>query len=87
MTRYSRKKGNNAPYSKIGKRIKTKNREKDLDEVHEDIKNEAKGLKRERDIDLPGEGQFVCVQCRYFIYLPNYICVYLCICIFQPIFY
>lgn len=66
MTRYSRKKGNNAPNRRIGKRqIKTKNRIKDIDEIHEDLKPEnlEKLVNQEVDLDVPGAAQFYCVQC------------------------
>uniref|UniRef100_A0A915DD06 Uncharacterized protein n=1 Tax=Ditylenchus dipsaci TaxID=166011 RepID=A0A915DD06_9BILA len=47
-----------------------KRKGKDLDEILEDLKPEkiAKLQNQEIDLDLPGDGQFYCVQCnRYFI--------------------
>ncbi|ETN74755.1 zinc finger protein 593-like family protein [Necator americanus] len=43
---------------------------KDLDQIHEDLKpnKAAKLLRQEVDFDLPGDGQFYCIECeRYFI--------------------
>ncbi|KAE9421247.1 hypothetical protein Angca_004855, partial [Angiostrongylus cantonensis] len=43
---------------------------KDIDQIHEDMKpnKAAKLLNQEIDMDLPGDGQFYCVECaRYFI--------------------
>ncbi|CAJ0603216.1 unnamed protein product [Cylicocyclus nassatus] len=43
---------------------------KDLDQIHEDLKpnKAAKLLNQEIDLDLPGDGQFYCIECdRYFI--------------------
>lgn len=53
-----------------GRRWKTRNRSKDIDEVDEDLKpdNFKKLLNQEVDLDLPGNAQFYCVHCsRYFI--------------------
>ncbi|VDD94453.1 unnamed protein product [Enterobius vermicularis] len=47
-----------------------KRRGKDLDEIHEDLRPEkvAKLMNQEIDLDLPGNGQFYCIECsRYFI--------------------
>lgn len=47
-----------------------KRRGKDMDEIHEDLKPEkyAKLIDQPIDLDLPGDGQFYCVQCsRYFL--------------------
>lgn len=47
-----------------------KRKGKDLDEIIEDLRPEksAKLLNQEVDLDLPGDGQFYCVECnRYFI--------------------
>ena len=47
--------------------IKTKRRTRDIDQVHEDLKNPEKFESLPHDEDLPGEGQFYCVPCaRYF---------------------
>lgn len=50
---------------------KTRKRKgKDLDEILEDLKPEkiTKVMNQEVDIDLPGDGQFYCVECsRHFI--------------------
>ncbi|KAJ1363931.1 hypothetical protein KIN20_023897 [Parelaphostrongylus tenuis] len=43
---------------------------KDIDQIHEDMKpsKAAKLLNQEVDLDLPGDGQFYCIECaRYFI--------------------
>uniref|UniRef100_A0A1I7SXH2 Zinc finger protein 593 homolog n=1 Tax=Caenorhabditis tropicalis TaxID=1561998 RepID=A0A1I7SXH2_9PELO len=43
---------------------------KDLDQIHDDLKPEkaAKLLQQEVDYDLPGNGQFYCIECeRHFI--------------------
>ncbi|CAI4221819.1 unnamed protein product [Auanema sp. JU1783] len=42
---------------------------KDLDQIHEDLKPEkaAKLMNQEIDLDLPGDGQFYCIECaRHF---------------------
>ncbi|RWS23272.1 zinc finger protein-like protein [Leptotrombidium deliense] len=66
MTRYARHKGKNAPHKP---RInKTKNRIKDLDEIHDDLEKNGTKRKHEYDEDLPGAGQHYCAQCgRHFI--------------------
>ncbi|CAD6198160.1 unnamed protein product [Caenorhabditis auriculariae] len=43
---------------------------KDYDQIHEDLKPEkaAKLMNQEIDLDLPGDGQFYCIECeRYFV--------------------
>ncbi|KAI1733156.1 zinc-finger double-stranded RNA-binding domain-containing protein [Ditylenchus destructor] len=53
------------PSNKVRKR-----RGKDLDEILEDMKPEKimKLKNQEVDLDLPGDGQFYCVECnRYFM--------------------
>ncbi|KJH47035.1 hypothetical protein DICVIV_06887 [Dictyocaulus viviparus] len=43
---------------------------KDIDQIHDDMKpkNAAKLLNQEINVELPGDGQFYCVECgRYFI--------------------
>ncbi|VDM62598.1 unnamed protein product [Angiostrongylus costaricensis] len=43
---------------------------KDIDQIHEEMKpnKAAKLLNQEVDLDLPGDGQFYCIECaRYFI--------------------
>ncbi|KAB7506478.1 Zinc finger protein [Armadillidium nasatum] len=56
---------------KVNQRLwKTKNRNKDLDEIDSDMKEEnaPKLLKQEIDLDKPGSGQHYCLHCaRYFI--------------------
>ncbi|EDO34998.1 predicted protein, partial [Nematostella vectensis] len=54
----------------LKKKYRTRKRTKDLDQIHEDLKpvKAAKLLSQEVDTDLPGCGQFYCLQCaRYFI--------------------
>ncbi|KAJ1907939.1 hypothetical protein LPJ81_000433 [Coemansia sp. IMI 209127] len=51
-------------------KYKTKRRTKDLDQIQEDLKpeNKAQLLSQEPDEDLPGLGQFYCVECsKYFV--------------------
>lgn len=51
-----------------------KRKGKDLDEIHEDLGPEkaAKLLKQDFDLDLPGNGQFYCIECnRYFVDTPT----------------
>ncbi|KAJ2386763.1 hypothetical protein GGI23_006423, partial [Coemansia sp. RSA 2559] len=51
-------------------KYKTKRRTKDLDQIQEDLKpeNKAQLLGQELDEDLPGLGQFYCVECsKYFV--------------------
>jgi len=61
----SRKKKN--PNNTKGNSLKTKRRSRDIDQVHEDMKNPERILNAPADEDLPGEGQFPCIPCaRYF---------------------
>ncbi|KXS13882.1 hypothetical protein M427DRAFT_359174 [Gonapodya prolifera JEL478] len=49
---------------------KTKRRTKDLDQIQDDLKPEnlARLLATEPDPELPGQGQFLCVECsKHFI--------------------
>ncbi|KAJ1662634.1 hypothetical protein IW140_001064 [Coemansia sp. RSA 1813] len=51
-------------------KYKTKRRTKDLDQIQEDLKpeNKARLLSQELDEELPGLGQFYCVECsKYFV--------------------
>ena len=49
------------------KHLKTKKRTRDIDQVHEDLKNPERFSNLPKDEDLPGEGQNYCVSCaRYF---------------------
>nr|XP_039264624.1 zinc finger protein 593-like [Styela clava] len=57
-------------HKNYGKRLKTKRRTKDVDQIHEDMKpgNKNKLLNQPIDTDLPGEGQNYCLHCaRHFI--------------------
>ena len=46
------------------KKYRTKRRTKDIDQIHEDLKPEnASKLQSQNDPDLPGAGQFYCLQC------------------------
>ena len=46
------------------KKYRTKRRTKDIDEIHDDLKPEnAAKLLAVRDHDLPGGGEFYCLQC------------------------
>ncbi|CAG9332182.1 unnamed protein product [Blepharisma stoltei] len=50
--------------------IKQKHYDKDIDQVHHDLKPEVaqKLISQPLDEDLPGQGQFYCIECaRYFI--------------------
>ncbi|PAV89526.1 hypothetical protein WR25_03026 [Diploscapter pachys] len=43
---------------------------KDLDQIHEDLRPDKaqRLMNQEVDLDLPGDGQFYCIECeRYFI--------------------
>jgi len=54
----------------LKKKYRTKRRTKDLDQIHVDIQpqNAAKLKSQELDVDLPGAGQYYCIQCaRYFV--------------------
>ncbi|KAJ2659936.1 hypothetical protein IWW48_003231 [Coemansia sp. RSA 1200] len=51
-------------------KYKTKRRMKDLDQIQEDLRpeNKARLLNQELEEDLPGLGQFYCVECsKYFV--------------------
>lgn len=49
----------------LKKKYRTKRRTKDLDQIHEDMqpKNAAKLKSQACDMDLPGSGQYYCIQC------------------------
>lgn len=51
------------------KSFRTRRRKKDLDQIHQDLKPEkaAKLLSQDVDPDLPGLGQFYCLECAYSI--------------------
>ncbi|OMJ76360.1 hypothetical protein SteCoe_24302 [Stentor coeruleus] len=52
------------------KQVKMKHYAKDIDQIHTDLKPEqaVKLIAQEKDEDLPGQGQFYCVECaRYFV--------------------
>ncbi|GIY80688.1 zinc finger protein 593 homolog [Caerostris darwini] len=69
MTRYSRKKGNHG-YSAKRKQLKMKRRNKDLDEIDNDLepKNAEHLLNQPLDLDVAGGAQHYCLHCaRYFI--------------------
>ncbi|GFS51447.1 zinc finger protein 593 homolog [Trichonephila clavipes] len=69
MTRYSRKKGNNG-YTAKTKKLKTKRRTRDLDQIDKDLEpqNAEKLLNQPIDLDVAGEAQHYCLHCaRYFI--------------------
>lgn len=54
----------------LKKKYRLKRRTKDLDQIHVDMqpKNAAKLKSQELDVDLPGAGQYYCIQCaRYFV--------------------
>ncbi|XP_073240507.1 zinc finger protein 593-like [Porites lutea] len=54
----------------LKKKYRTKRRTKDLDQIHVDMQpqNTAKLKSQEVDMDLPGAGQYYCIQCaRYFV--------------------
>ena len=49
------------------KHLKTKLRTRDIDQVHDDLKNPERFMNLPTDEDLPGEGQNYCVSCaRHF---------------------
>eukprot|EP01135_Chromosphaera_perkinsii_P006086 Nk52_evm4s392 gene=Nk52_evmTU4s392 len=53
----------------LKRKYKVKRRTKDLDQIHEDLTPEKRAQleNQEVDLDLPGMGQFYCVECsRYF---------------------
>lgn len=65
---YKRKKGSGERDFK--RKLKTKRRTKDLDEIDNDMieENARKLLHQEIDLDKPGSAQFYCLHCaRYFI--------------------
>ncbi|KAI9221177.1 bud site selection-related protein, partial [Blastocladiella britannica] len=65
-----RKKRNHHGIRDIKRKVSTKNRVKDLDQIHEDLVPEKAELlaKQPFDLDLPGQGQHYCIECsRYFI--------------------
>lgn len=49
----------------LKKKYRTKRRTKDLDQIHVDLQpqNAAKLKSQEVDMDLPGAGQYYCIQC------------------------
>lgn len=54
----------------VHKEVKMKHYAKDIDQIHDDLKpgKVEKLESQQKDEDLPGQGQFYCVQCaRYFI--------------------
>jgi len=59
----------------IARQHRTRHRTKDLDQIHEDLKPENQGKlleqqqqQEEEDMDLPGMGQFYCIECsRHFV--------------------
>lgn len=49
------------------KHLKTKRRTRDIDQVHEDLKNPERFMNLPTDEDLPGEGMHYCISCaRHF---------------------
>ncbi|KAI8501534.1 hypothetical protein Bbelb_208050 [Branchiostoma belcheri] len=55
---------------KNNKKMKTKRRSKDVDQVHDDLKPEKASalMNQDVDLDLPGSAQHYCLHCaRYFI--------------------
>ena len=70
MTRYARKKGQAAPNKKIGRRcLKTKHYKKDTDQILNEIKKGITSSSAKRPFEmvdqLPGNGEFLCVECEY----------------------
>ncbi|OMJ08002.1 Zinc finger protein [Smittium culicis] len=54
----------------ISKKYRLKRKTKDLDQIQQDLLPESKEKleKQELDADLPGEGQYYCIECnKYFI--------------------
>ncbi|KAL7747662.1 hypothetical protein RI367_006951 [Sorochytrium milnesiophthora] len=52
----------------IKRRVATKNRTKDLDQIHDDLKKKEALKTQEPNIELPGLGQHYCVECaKHFI--------------------
>ncbi|KAJ3370944.1 hypothetical protein AMAG_01966 [Allomyces macrogynus ATCC 38327] len=65
-----RKKRNHHGIRDIKRKVSTKNRTKDIDQICDDLKPENidKWKNQAFDLDLPGQGQHYCVECaRYFI--------------------
>ncbi|XP_065182735.1 zinc finger protein 593-like [Sycon ciliatum] len=49
------------------RKFRTKRRTKDMDQIHDDLKEVKKLTTQPIDYDLPGAGQYYCVECaRYF---------------------
>ena len=69
-----RRKGRTAKNKAKHKVLKTKHFQKHLDQIHEDLKpeNQSRLLNQPIDEDLPGLGQFYCIECsRYFTSQPD----------------
>lgn len=51
----------------IKKKARTRRRIKDIDQIHQDLKQEnvRNLLDQPRNVDLPGLAQFYCLQCAY----------------------
>ena len=77
MTRYSRKKGQNPPNRRIGKRcLKTKKYKKDLDLIKQQLINTITDTndkketiveninEEDTDYDIPANGQYSCTHCE-----------------------
>lgn len=49
----------------LKKKYRTRNKTKDLDQIHQDLvpQKASELLSQDADIDLPGSGQFYCLQC------------------------
>lgn len=65
-----RRKGHTGMNKKRHKAMKLKHFNKDIDQIHEDLQpqNTQALLNQPIDEDLPGLGQFYCIECsRYFI--------------------
>ncbi|KAI9183964.1 hypothetical protein H9P43_003017 [Blastocladiella emersonii ATCC 22665] len=65
-----RKKRNHHGIRDIKRKVSTKNRTKDLDQIVVDLEpaNAVKLANQEFDLDLPGQGQHYCIECaRYFV--------------------
>ncbi|KAJ3334335.1 hypothetical protein HDU76_000028 [Blyttiomyces sp. JEL0837] len=66
MTRVARKRMHHRVRD-VKRSSRTRARTKDLDQIHEDLKAPEKLLNQPIDPDLPGLGQFYCVECsRHF---------------------
>jgi bud site selection protein 20 len=49
----------------LKRKYRTRKRTKDLDQIHQDLKEENKAkLLATHDPDLPGLGQHLCIECR-----------------------